>query len=152
MRDQILSQLSQFDAPEPEWCLPPQFWERAVPMTGYTALLLGRRLDMPHRQCHFSAIQVYRAGQSVKECSLEMVTGYAYSSEKWFRHTWVRNPPDKTLLECTPTQFEGYLGVVLTSLESQQFAEILGYDTRNSGVINALMGIKHMGRSLWHLS
>lgn len=128
MKDQILSQLSQFDQPEPEWCLPPKFWERAEAMTAYTTIPLTRSVDLPHRKCHFSSILVYRTSHAVVECQLEIVTGYAFSTGKWFRHTWVINPADSMLLECTPTVFDTYFGVRLTKIEAEQFAEILGYD------------------------
>lgn len=132
MKAAILTNLSQFDQPEPEWCLPPRFWERAELMSAYQALPLGRRVDLPHRKCHFSAIRVYRMSKAVAECSLEIVTGYAFAEGKWFRHSWVVNPPDFILLECTPTQFDSYFGARLTQLESQQWAEIIGYDQDNS--------------------
>lgn len=123
-REEILSGLSQLDY-EPEWCLPPKFWERAGSMSGYTATPLGNTVGLPYRQCHRSSFLVYLRGKSVPGCSLRVATGYAYSEGYWFRHTWVVNPPDKTLLECTPVIFEGYCGVILTHREALQFALLM---------------------------
>lgn len=140
MKDEILAGLSQFDLPEPEWCLPPRFWSRAAPFFAYTVFPLGWRVDLPIRKCHFSAIRVFREGAKIEESDLSIATGYAYTEGKWFRHSWVVNQPDYTLLECTPIEFDKYFGVVLTKLESQQFAEIIGYDKKWSKHIIRKLG------------
>ncbi len=140
MKTTILTNLNQFDQPEPEWCLPPRFWERAELMSAYQALPLGRRVDLPYRKCHFSAIKVYRTSKAVSECSLEIVTGYAFTEGKWFRHSWVVNPPDFVLLECTPTMFDAYFGARLSHLEARQWSEIIGYDVEKSTIFKFLQG------------
>jgi hypothetical protein len=126
MKSTILTKLSQFDSSEPEWCLPPKFWERAFSFSCETIFPLGVMQDFLHRKCHPLSIRVYQTAKSVPDCDVHIATGYAFSSGLWFRHTWVVNPADKTLLECTPTKFDEYYGVCLSHKECGEFIEILG--------------------------
>jgi hypothetical protein len=123
---EILGRLNIFDD-EPEWCLPPKFWDRSSALTGYTVYPLGSRVSFPIRQCHISALKVVAEGVAVGE-KLEYGTGYAQYKEHWTRHSWVIHRNDKILLEVTPNTFDQYFGVILTDLELEQFKEIIAYE------------------------
>ena len=122
---EILGKINFFDE-EPEWCLPPNFWDRSSALKGYTVFPLGSRISFPQRQCHISALIVVAEGAAVGE-KLEYCTGYAQYKEHWTRHSWVIHRKDMILLEVTPNTFDQYFGVILTDIELKQFKEIIDY-------------------------
>jgi hypothetical protein len=107
---------------EPEWCLPPFFWQRAAPFKGYEVYPLGAQVGMPIKKCHESSLTVMA---NRDDTPLEYCTGYAYGEGTYTRHSWVVHQGDKILLETTPAKFEEYFGVVLTSEEFEQFKEMM---------------------------
>lgn len=111
--------------PEPYWCLPPRFWKRAKIFKGYTVYPLGAVVGLPVRKCHDSSLSVIASGHGLEGADLELATGHAYSNGHWFRHSWVVNRPDMTLLECAPVQFDAYFGVILTKRELWEFRDML---------------------------
>jgi hypothetical protein len=122
----ILGKINFFDE-EPEWCLPPDFWDRSSALKGYTVFPLGSKVSFPIRQCHISALDVVTNWVAIGE-KLEYGTGYAQYKEHWTRHSWVIHRNDMVLLEVTPNTFDQYFGVILTDTELEQFKEIIAYE------------------------
>lgn len=60
-------------------------------------------------------------------------TGYGFADGLWFRHTWVVNEAEKTILECTPNTLCPYFGIILTKEEQQQYGEILDVEEYRRG-------------------
>jgi hypothetical protein len=118
---EVISNINPF-CDEPEWCLPPGFWIRAEPMTGYSVYALGKQVGLPARKCHTSVIRIM---DNREDTPLECCTGYAYSSGYWTRHSWVVNRGDMVLLEPTPATFALYYGVILDGVEFEQFKEMM---------------------------
>lgn len=110
---------------DPHWCLPPRFWKRAAIFEGYDVYPVGNRMGWPVRECHVLSLRLV-ANNQCSDVDLDVCTGHGFSEGLWFRHTWVVNEAEKTILECSPIHpFEVYFGIILTKEEQQQFGEIL---------------------------
>ena len=64
-------------------------------------------------QCHTNCIRLY---------SMRIVTGFAYAEkEHWVRHSWLRIPAVRSILETTGHDFQYYYGYEVDEKEIEEF-------------------------------
>ena len=78
-------------------------------------LLKGQVWDYPievkkckSKECHSNCYKLYGRG--------EIITGYAFANNRWYRHSWLFNEARQSIIETT-IPFEIYYGVKVEDLD-----------------------------------
>ena len=105
-----------------DWCYPPELRRRAEFMDQYEVISMADHIpNIRPRQCHMFSAHAWFSMSNI----LTFCTGYAFSTGKWFRHSWVLNEGEKQIADLTPVRWERYYGTKLNLREAYIFHKAL---------------------------